>query len=202
MSKKKVVCIGLTGTMGSGKSSVLRKVQQMGFPVIDCDSINRNLLMKHAQGYEKIVATFGSVMLDSMENIDVKKMGTYIFSDSDKKKQVEAILHPLIQEQLCNWIQTQEGIVLVEVPLLFEVSWQHLFDEVWVVACEEAIALKRLHMYRHIDEEEAKKRIQQQLAQEEKIQKADAVFWNHGNLSHLYEQVEKEMQRLRGKLYE
>ena len=75
----------------------------------------------------------------------------------------------------------KERIVVVEVPLLFEVHWESFFDEVWVVACEEQVLLERLVKYRHVDKEEAKIRLSHQLSQDEKIKRGDVILWNNGN---------------------
>lgn len=199
LSKKKVTCVGLTGTMGSGKSKVLDIIKKQGFSVIDCDRINHRLLEKGEEGYQKILATFHDSILREDETIDVQKLSAYIFRDKEKKEKLETILHPLIQKYIYTWMKQQENVAFVEVPLLFEVSWQHMFDEIWVVACDEEIALKRLSMYRNIDKEEAKKRIVHQMPQEEKVKQADVVLWNNEDESCLERHVKKELKRVSGR---
>lgn len=193
------MCIGLTGTMGAGKSKVLNIIKEQGYAVIDCDRINRKLLEKGEEGYQKIIETFQDPILHDDKTIDVQKLSAYIFSDQVKKAKLEAILHPLIQKYIRLWMQQQEDVAFVEVPLLFEVSWQSMFDEVWVVACDEEIALKRLAMYRHIDEQEARKRIAHQMPQKEKVKQADVVLWNNTDELQLQKQVLKELERVCGR---
>ncbi len=199
MPKKKVVRIGLTGTMGAGKSKVLNIIKEQGFAVIDCDMINRKLLEQGEEGYQKIIKAFQEPILCDDKTINLQKLSAYIFSDKEKKAKLEAILHPLIQNHIRIWMQQQEDVAFVEVPLLFEVSWQSMFDEVWVVACDEEIALKRLALYRHIDEQEARKRIAQQMPQKEKVKQADVVLWNNTDELRLQKQVIKELDRVCGR---
>jgi len=195
---KQTIRIGLTGVMGAGKSSVIEILQQLHITVLDCDEINRKLLKKQASGYQAIVAAFSAAVLDDQGNLDTKKMSDLIFSDAQKKAQAEAILHPLIQKEIKTYCdQCEEALVVVEVPLLFEVHWESFFHEVWVVSCEEELLLERLSRYRHIDRKEALRRMKHQLSAEEKGAKADVILYNNSDKKALQTQLEREIQRLR-----
>lgn len=100
-------------------------------------------------------------------------------------------MHPLIKKRIFEELalHTKEAIVVVEVPLLFEVHWEDAFDEVWVVACDEELLLSRLKLYRHISEQEALRRLRHQLPQQEKIKRADVVFYNNSDSASLKRQI-------------
>lgn len=183
--------IGITGVMGAGKSSVIEILKESKYTVLDCDRINDELLEKNNEGYQKLVEVFHEDILDENKHIDRKKLSDHIFCDKMKKTQAEAILHPLIQWKINEQLHQHksEQLVFVEVPLLFEVKWESLFDEVWVVASDEALLLKRLQQHRGVQQEDAKRRLAQQMSQEEKIQKADVVVWNNFDKEHLKQQI-------------
>lgn len=120
-----------------------------------------------------------------------QRMSDLIFCDPEKKRQAEGILHPLIKKRIFEELalHAKEAIVVVEVPLLFEVHWEDAFDEVWVVACDEELLLSRLKLYRHISKEEALRRLRLQLPQQEKIKRADVVFYNNSDSASLKRQI-------------
>lgn len=183
--------IALTGVMGAGKSSVIQILKAEGITVLDCDAVNAQLLQKHADGYTALVEAFGNDLLDHDGNIVTQRMSDLIFCDPEKKRQAEGILHPLIKQRILQEIAQhgKEALVVVEVPLLFEVHWEDAFDEIWVVACDEELLLSRLAMYRHIPKEEALRRMQHQMPQQEKIKRADIVFYNNSDSESLKRQI-------------
>lgn len=173
--------VGLTGVMGAGKSSVIEILKQEGITVLDCDAINAQLLEKEQAGYLQLIQKFGNDILNEQKEIDKSAMSDLIFSDPIKKKQAENILHPLIRQRISEELAKRENekLVVVEVPLLFEVKWEDAFDEVWVVACDEETLLERLQKYRHVSKAEAMRRLRTQIPQEEKIARADVIFYNN-----------------------
>lgn len=191
--------IGLTGGIGAGKSSVIELLQTMDVKVLNCDEINAQLMQPEAIGYQRILQSFDDPILDEKGHIDSQKMSTLIFSNPEKKQQLEAILHPLIKEEVFETIKQHQGeqLIVVEVPLLFEVAWEHYFDEIWVVGCDEEIRLRRLQTYRQISRQEALLRIAHQMPQDEKLKRADVVLMNNGDKACLQVQIEHEVCRIR-----
>lgn len=181
MSERKV--IGLTGTIGSGKSKVLEYLSA-SIPVIDCDSINRQLLEKDHPGYRALQKA-GLLKTKADGTIDRQAMADALFTDPSRRKHMESILHPLIIDALRNWIEEQSGLCAAEVPLLFECHLESLFDEVWTVTCSDAIALARLQAFRQIDGKEAKRRLALQMKPEEKIARSTRVICNNGTVEEL-----------------
>lgn len=190
--------IALTGMMGAGKSSVIEQLKQMNIAVLDCDEINRDLIRKGADGYRRIIENFGRDVLDERGNIDTAKVSALIFDDPAQKACLEGILHPLIRNAIIDYCAaTQERIVVVEVPLLFEVHWESYFDEIWVVVCERETLLYRLEKYRRVPREEALRRLAHQMDEEEKCRNADVILRNDGDKEALRMQIIKELTRLR-----
>ena len=198
MSKKTMKRIGLTGMMGAGKSSVIDILRQMKIMVLDCDAINSSLLQKGARGYIQLCRLLKDDILDAQGNIVPQRMSALMFQNEAIKQQVEAILHPMIKEAILQEIKQheQEALVVVEVPLLFEVHWESFFDEVWVVGCAQEVLLERLQKYRHIEKEEALRRIAYQMPQEEKFAKADVIFMNDRDKAYLQKQIVQEVERI------
>lgn len=191
MPKTKMKKIGITGVIGAGKSSVIQILRQNGYTVLDCDRINDDLLLPNHKGYCQLVEAFHTGILHEDGTIDRLRMSDQIFSDPLKKQQAEAILHPLIKEEIYQQLNNhqKEALVFVEVPLLFEAGWESFFDEVWVVASEESLLLKRLMEYRGFEEYEARRRLNSQIPQSIKTEKADRVLWNNSDIESLTKQI-------------
>lgn len=186
LSKKKI--IGITGTMGSGKSQV-GKILSEQYPVLDCDKVNAELLLPNHQGFEKLKER-KLIKLDEDGYLDKKQLSFDMFQDKMIKKEVENILHPLIFQEMNAWIENQkDGLIFVEMPLLFEIGAQEHFDSIWCVITKRSIALERLTRYRHIDVQEAMKRITTQMSEEKKTSLSDFVICNNGTLKELKQTI-------------
>lgn len=189
MSEKKVIAI--TGIIGSGKSTVSKLLRERGYLVLDCDQGSRECIKKGSQGYQEMLVAFSELILDTEGNIDRKKVAEIVFSNNEKKKQLESIQHPLI----LNWVYEQcamskETLIFVEVPLLFECGWEGYFNESWVVVADEEIVFKRLKQNRTMSDDEINKRLDTQMKSELKIKKADHVIINNGSLMELDQQID------------
>lgn len=190
LSGKKV--IGLTGSMGAGKSTVSAILKEH-MPVLDLDAVNRRLLEENGKGTQAL-SVLEWLPVDHGV-IDKPALSLAMFSDPVKKAQVESILHPLLWKEMEAWTQAQTGLCAVEVPLLFETGSQNRFDEVWCVTASEATALDRLWHGRHIDPQEAKRRLASQMSPASKIRRSDVVITNDGDLDQLRTQVESVLER-------
>ena len=191
MSKKKV--IGITGSMGSGKSEISRYLRNK-YPVLDCDQVNADLLKKGNLGYQKL-NDLHIVELDSNGEIIKESLASYMFSNIEHRKQVEAILHPLIFDEMHKWIHEQESlIVFVEMPILFEISAQEHFDSIWCVVADLDVALSRLQTYRNFTREQAMARLVSQMNPEEKMAKSDIVLRNNSTVEQLHMQIEDALK--------
>lgn len=185
--------IGLTGSMGSGKSTV-RNILSESIPVIDCDSINSRLLETGAAGWRELKEN-GLLFADETGAINRQTMADAMFSDPKIKKAIETILHRLILEEMRRWMKTQHGLCAVEVPLLFEAGMEDEFDAVWTVVCSEETALSRLESGRHISRAEARRRLALQMDPKSKADRSDAVLINDGPLQALRAQTVELLER-------
>lgn len=191
--------IGITGSIGTGKSLVGDILSEYGALVIDTDNIVRDILSTKNQISQTIVNEFdGSILLQSSkEYIDRKALAVLVFSDALKRKKLELIIHPEVQRQVEQTVlsNTEKSIIAVLIPLLFECSLEHFYDETWCVICDDAIQLKRL-LDKGYATHDAKARISAQFSQEEKAKRADFIINNSGSLLKTKEQVLARLKSL------
>ncbi|MBP3853087.1 MAG: dephospho-CoA kinase [Erysipelotrichaceae bacterium] len=195
LSKKK---IAITGSMGSGKSRASQFVREAGLPVLDLDRVNAELLQPDHKGYDCLKKE-GLIRLDPQGNIDKKQLAQAMFEDDSVKEKVEAILHPLIIEEMNRWIDAQiTDLVFVEVPLLFESHMDTLFDRIWCVVVSQQKAVERLVRYRGFTKQEALARLEHQMSVKEKMERSDVVLYNEGNLEELKQAVSDALRKEKG----
>ena len=185
--------IAITGTIGSGKSTVAILLRRKHFPVFDADSYAKSCYRKNHPLYQDLIHTFSKEILDEQEEISKQKLAQIVFSDEEKRKELNELVHPYVKDGLLNFfkINKDKKTVFAEVPLLYEVGWENLFDEVLLVACEDEIALERLQEYRNFTREEALKRLAAQIDKMEQIEKANTVINNNGTIVELNELLDK-----------
>ncbi|MDA7027189.1 dephospho-CoA kinase [Bacillus sp. CLL-7-23] len=187
--------IGLTGGIASGKSTVAHMFQKRGITVVDADLIAKEVVEKGKAAYQKIIEVFGEkVLLDNGE-VDRKKLGTLVFTNEDKRKQLNEIVHPEVRKAMIKQrdqaIQANEQFVVLDIPLLYESGLESLTDKVLVVWVPKHLQLERLMKRNQLTEEEAKNRINAQLSLDEKKEKADVVIDNSGSLENTKQQFEE-----------
>ncbi len=190
--------IALTGNIGSGKTEIGKHLQKKGFYVIDTDILAREVVKPGSKALDIIRETFGPEIIKEDGSLDRKRLGIIIFSDKHKKKKLEAILHPLIWSKLIEQMQGRE-IVVVELPLLYEINWQDRFDKVILVRADDDIRLRRIMERDSVTEEDAKKRLQSQMAQEIKARQADYIIDNSGKWPETIAQLEEILAHIGGK---
>lgn len=185
-------CIGLTGGIGSGKSTVAALFQEQGATVIDSDAISHQLTQAGGAAIALIGATFGEAYLTTSGAMDRAKMRQLVFSTPDAKIQLETILHPLIRAQMVAQIQAASAspYVLLVVPLLFEArNYRELVQRVLVVDCPEEIQITRAIQRSALSEQDVRAIMMQQISREERLQRADDVIHNDGTPHELRQQV-------------
>jgi len=180
--------IAITGTIGSGKTEVSKYLRKLGYDVFDCDEVNRELL--NTRAYELLHDDFKDCFISGKLNKQL--LASIVFYDSQKKAKLESIMHPLILEKLQK---RKDNPLFAEVPLLFESGWDKYFDEKLLIVCDYDIALKRLEN-RGISKEDGKKRIENQMSVEEKINKATRIIYNNGSLDELYTSIDTYLKEL------
>lgn len=185
--------IGLTGNIATGKSTVLRYLQQKGAYVFDADKLAHESMQKGTHTYWAIVDTFGDAILGADGAIDRPKLGQVVFSDPVKLTQLEALVHPAVFDLARRELAKVEAavVVLEAIKLLEAGQLVTMCDEVWVVISRPDIQIQRLRETRNMSEAEARRRMAAQSPQEEKIKRADRVIDNSGTEAELYEQLDQ-----------
>ena len=182
MADVSTVRIGLTGGIGSGKSTVANLLQRLGAAVIDTDRIARELTGRNGQALGPIAATFGPEVIDGEGTLDRSRMRELVFSDACARRQLEAILHPMIAAESERQAGTSTAPVTVfDVPLLVESGrWPRLVHQVWVVDCRETTQISRVVMRSGWNESTVHDVIAQQATRLQRRTRADAVVHNDG----------------------
>ena len=185
--------IGLTGGIGTGKSSVTEAFQSLGAAVINADLLGHDAYLPGTIGFEEVVTEFGQEIVGSDGQIDRKKLGPIVFSDSSKMDRLNEIMHPLIrdliEERLVSLEATQNKVAVVEAAILIEAGWKSLFDEVWVVISDREEVINRLGVRNGLSREDALKRIDSQMSNNERIEHGDVVVENTGSMEDLQTRV-------------
>ena len=189
--------LGLTGSIASGKSTVSKKLKELGYKVIDCDAINHEILAKDNIGYLEVVRYFGKDILDENLEINRKKLGTIIFNDSTLKEKLNQILHPIIKDRVIEEIKKiDDGMVFLDCPLLFETDFHKLCDMNIVVYINLDTQIHRLMQRDGITFPDALKKIYAQMPLDEKLELADYVIDNCHSLGDLDWQIKQLLFRL------
>ena len=195
--------IGLTGGIGSGKSTVSRFLEELGAVILDADKVGHQAFEPDSEVWQQVVASFGRQIVDSNGYIDREKLGKLVFGDSEALTRLNRIMHPAIYEvvraRLEEYRRQGVDVVVLEVPLLLEAGWNSLVDEVWVTTASENTVLKRLVERTGLPEHESLARIHSQLSSEERVKHADVIIDTDCSLDELKVKVNELWQRFRVK---
>ncbi|MDH5324284.1 MAG: dephospho-CoA kinase [Gammaproteobacteria bacterium] len=187
-----MLIIGLTGGIGSGKTTVSDLFHQLGVDIIDTDVIARQLVQPGQEALQQIVAHFGVGMLDHKGRLQREKLRELVHSDKLAREQLEAILHPRIKQQTLDKIcQLQAPYCLVVVPLLFESGWQDLFDRILVIDSSQEQQMQRIQQRDQLSQEQASRIMHNQIDRRHRLAGADDVMENRGDISELKAKVEQ-----------
>lgn len=180
----KTCIVGLTGSIGTGKSTVSTIFKQQGIAVVDADIGAREVVKPGTIGLKKIVSTFGKDILLSDGALDRKKLGELVFSDPSKRKKLDQLLSDLIYKWIIKekqkYIAEGQKIIVLDIPLLFEAGYEKEVDKIIVVALTEQKQLERVMKRDNITRTQAYKKIQAQQSIASKIVRADYVIDNNG----------------------
>lgn len=186
--------LGLTGGIATGKSLVSDYFRSRGYPVIDADQVSRQVVEVGSAGLNQVADHFGSHILLETGELDRKKLGPLIFSDSEKRKELNAILHPIIRAEIFNRLDhlKQEGhdLIVLDLPLLFESGYEDHVDQVMVIHIDEDLQMERLMKRDELSREEALQRIQAQMPLGEKMKRAHILIDNSRSKDETYRQLE------------
>lgn len=193
--------IGLTGSIGSGKSTAARRLAEFGARVLDADAVSRMLTAPGGAAIPAIEATFGRGVFHESGALDRRALAEIVFADEGKRKALNSIVHPLVLEfflEKSNEISAADpnAVIVWDVPLLIEAGWQDLCDEVWLVTAPAEARVSRVAGRDGNAGEEALRRISAQMGDGEKARYADVVFHNDGEIALFLAQVDLQYQRV------
>jgi dephospho-CoA kinase len=184
--------IGLTGGIGTGKSTVTKYLQDTyQLPILDADIYAREAVAIDAPIYREILLKYGSHLRLSDRSLDRRALGEIIFNNPTEKRWLEEKIHPYVLDRILVELgRLNDETIVLAIPLLFEAKMTDLVTEIWVVACSSDWQLKRLQERDRLTETAAKTRIDNQLPLATKIAAADVILDNNSSLEDLYKQID------------
>ena len=189
--------IGLTGNIGSGKSTVLRMLEQLGAKAVDADALVHEVMRKGTPVWRAIEDAFGREILTDEGEIDRRKLGSLVFSDHEALERLENIVHPAVDELFREIVQrSEEAVIAVEAIKITESEVYAELDALWLVTCPAEERLQRLLKTRDVNEEDVERRLRSQMSPEKQAELADVVIDNGGTLQQTWEQVKREWDKI------
>lgn len=196
--------IGLTGGIGSGKSTVSGYLREKGYKVSDADLIAHQITEPGTETLDELVSAFGNEILDSNGRLRRKYLASIAFTDAVSEKTLNRITHKGIKKQLEAEIEENrkngERLMFLEGPILFEAGVNRWCDYMWLVTADMDKRLKRVMQRDDTSEEQVKQRIACQMSDEEKVRLSDEVLDNSGNREELCVKVDKLLEKYENKI--
>jgi len=194
--------IGLTGGIGSGKSTVAAILAELGADVLDSDKVGHDAYRPGTDGFRQVVEAFGRDIVAADGTIDRRTLGARVFGDPEALRRLNAIVHPLIGLAVRDWLlraqaEPRTAPIVIEAAVLMEAGWQ-FFDEVWVVVVEPETAIARVTASRGMTADEVRRRLAVQMSNEERIRRATRVIHNDGTPAALRARVEEAWRAVAG----
>jgi dephospho-CoA kinase len=190
------IVIGLTGGIGSGKSTIGRYLADLGAAAIDADKVGHEALKSGTAAWRDVIDAFGRGVVAPSGEIDRKALGSVVFDDPEARERLNRIMWSRIWEMISRQVEDYRrqgvGVVVVEAFGLIEAGWAPLVDQVWVTTASEKAVLERLRLQRQLPESDTLARIRSQLSNEERAKHADVVIRNEGSP----EEVKATVRRL------
>jgi len=185
-----MLIIGLTGGIGSGKSVVSKLFAELDVPVIDTDIISRQLVEPGQPALQQICQAFGDEILSASGGLDRNKLRNIVFSAPDKRLQLEAILHPLIQQEMLHQASLLDSpYCIFAIPLLIEANQTGLVDRILVIDAPDKLRRHRLKQRDQLEDRQIDDILAAQLPGPERLKHADDIIYNDSELDHLRAQV-------------
>jgi dephospho-CoA kinase len=192
------VILGITGTIGSGKSTVGKLLAEAGVPVFDTDHMVHSMLTEENPLREAVVSRFGNAIQRADGAVDRPKLGAIVFADDAARKDLEAIVHPEVRRRIRALAEehSDHPVVAFLVPLLFEAGTQAQYDQIWTVVSDDSVLRSRLKLRDKMDDAQVERRLAAQMPQPEKAARANRVIDNSGTLEQTREQIETALREL------
>ena len=181
-----MLSLGITGSLGVGKSAAADYFKQLGARIYDADREAKNILLNSHELQEVVIQTFGDQVLDDAGGLDLKRLGRVAFASPEEQARLNGIIHPevvqSILEQITKTSESETKLFIVDAPLLFEAHLEQLLDLTLVVNSRVDIRIRRAMERGKLSEEEIRERMKLQLPNAEKVARADIVVDNNGTL--------------------
>ena len=191
--------VGLTGGIGSGKSVAGDFFIELGIDVIDADHVSKNILDDNESAKKLFLEQFGEKFIDKNNNVDRALLRDEIFKNEDKKEALESIIHPLVREEIFNFIENSNSVYkIIMVPLIYETNSQDFYDKIVVVDCKEENQIMRASKRDNKTKNDIINIMKNQASSDERMSIADEVIKNDSSLDDLKKQVIKVHQKLLG----
>ena len=191
--------VGLTGGIGSGKSVAGDFFIELGIDVIDADHVSKNILNDNESAKKLFLEHFGEKFIDKNNNVDRALLRDEIFKNEDKKEALESIIHPLVREEIFNFIENSNSVYkIIMVPLIYETNSQDFYDKIVVVDCKEENQIIRASKRDNKTKNDIINIMKNQASSDERMSIADEVIKNDSSLDDLKKQVIKVHQKLLG----
>jgi dephospho-CoA kinase len=193
--------VALTGGIATGKSHVRARLEELGIPTIDADTLARDAVAPGSAGLADVVRRFGADVCDAGGTLNRKRLGAIVFHDPRARRDLEQIVHPYVRAMMEQWFasldRTQVPFAVADIPLLYESGREGDFDAVIVTACEPPTQLDRLMKRDGLSEVDARQRIGAQWPLHQKMAKANYVIRTDGSFDETNRQIDEIASRLR-----
>jgi dephospho-CoA kinase len=191
-----MLTIGLTGGIGSGKSTVTKILGELGAPIIDADKVGHTIYEPGGPAYPDMLAAFGDGILAPDRTIDRKKLGPIVFADPAALKRLNEIVHPKMFARMREMVEAMRAAgerkpIVIEAAVLIEANWQPLFDEIWLIVAAKERVIERVELERGLKPEQTEARIRAQLSDDQRRLHATEVVTNDGTIDDLRAKVTK-----------
>ncbi len=197
MSHKSPIIIGLTGNIGVGKSAALDVLRKLGAQTIDADKVAHSVMTPGGRAYDAVGEAFGPTILLSDGAINRRQLANIVFAYPEKLAQLEAIVHPAVEQAVQDEIDAADApVVVIEAIKLLEGELKSICDEIWVVTAPEEVQIARLMEDRGMTEQEARRRMRSQSPQDWKAVRADVVIVNDSDLAALEARVTRAWEEM------
>jgi dephospho-CoA kinase len=193
--------IGLTGGIGTGKSTVTQMLADLGAIVIDADTVGHQIYLPDMPAWRELVEAFGQGILNPDRTINRRALGQIVFADPAALRTLNRIVHPKMFDRMAELIAEQRRhggmpAIVIEAAVLIEAHWTPLVDHVWVVVASEAVVIERLAKQRNMAADQVRARLAAQLSTEERLKHAHTAIRNDGSLDDVRAAVQRAWNQL------
>ena len=192
--KQNKMIIGITGSIGTGKSTVSNYLMSKGYSIVDADKISKGAYNIGSNGYKAILKVFGVEILNSNGEVDRKKIKKIVFGNSNMLKRLNMAIHPIIINEIEKEIEimlVSENVVFLDAPLLIETELHKKVDKIIIVACDKNEQINRIIKRDNITADMAVSIINSQMSIDEKLKFADYIVYNNSTIENLYSQIDE-----------